>query len=387
MNRDLYVLKAGELWLKGGNRPFFERQLRRHIKQQLSGFNPVLTMQYGRFFLYADGSQPEEVQSRLAKTFGLVGFSKACSTKKDIRSIREAALKICREACSSREISTFKIDSRRIDKGFPMDSYQISCDLGNAVSEAFPSLSVKLQKPDLKISVEVRDKVYIYGDTQSSPGGLPPGSAGKGILMLSGGIDSPIAGYLMAKRGLRIESVYFHSYPFTSEDALEKVRTLARIIGEYTGGMRLWVVPFTDVQVHINQHAPENERTLHMRAAMVQICGSLIRPVRAQCLITGESLSQVASQTVESLAFTNNMSKLPVFRPLIGMDKQEIISLARTIGTYDTSILPYDDCCTLFTPAHPLIKPELQAITDSYDSLQLGPLVKEAAENSVREQW
>lgn len=376
--RQLYLLKSGEIWLKGGNRPFFERMLRRHLHKTLKPYRPKILMQKGRFFLAVDSGGTAAAEQTLAKTFGLVGYSRAYATEKTLDALIETAREICREAVNSRRTATFKVESRRSDKSFPLDSYQISSKVGAAVSEAFPDLSVQMKDPDLVISVEIRDRAYLYGLTYPSPGGLPTGSAGKGLLMLSGGIDSPAAGYMMAKRGLVIEAVYFHAYPFTSQEAQEKVETLAGKLASYLGSIRLWVIPFTDAQLHIRNHAPEQEHTLHMRYAMVRLSEMLARKIRASCLITGEALSQVASQTVESLGFTDGASALPVFRPLIGLDKEDIIALARQIDTYDTSILPYDDCCTVFSSKHPLVKPDRELIQKSYDSLNLEGLLLDA---------
>ena len=380
--RQLYLLKSGEIWLKGGNRPFFERMLRRHLQKTLRPYRPKILMQKGRFFLGVDSAGTAAAEEALSKTFGLVGYSRAYTAEKSLDSLIETARRICREAVDSRGIKSFKVESRRSDKGFPLDSYQIACNVGAAVSKAFPELSVQMKHPDLVISVEIRDRAYLYGITYPSPGGLPTGSAGKGLLMLSGGIDSPVAGYMMAKRGLVIEAVYFHAYPFTSQEAQDKVETLAEQLASYLGSIRLWVIPFTDAQLHIRNHSPEQEHTLHMRYAMVRLSEMLARKIRASCLITGEALSQVASQTVESLGFTNGASTLPVFRPLIGLDKEDIISLARQINTYDTSILPYDDCCTVFSSKHPLVKPKRELIEKSYHSLNLDILLKDALDQA-----
>ncbi len=382
MERDLYILKSGEIWLKGGNRPYFERLLKRHLYRVLKEFRPELVMQKGRFFLYTEPGHAQQIEQVLSRTFGLVGYSRAVKTKKTMASLIENALDICRKECGNRSISTFKIAPRRPDKSFPMNSYEIACELGSAVQKEFPDLQVELYHPDLVISVEIRDHAYLYGSTQPAPGGLPVGCAGKGLLLLSGGIDSPAAGYLMAKRGLHIDALYFHAYPFTSDESLEKVKILGSKLSRYFGGLRLRVASFTEAQLHIRDHAPENEHTLHMRFAMVQTADMIARKVHAGCLITGESLSQVASQTLESLAFTNSASDLPIFRPLIGMDKEAIITLARMIDTYETSILPYDDCCTIFSPKHPMVKPDREIMIARYRALGLKPLLERCAEEA-----
>lgn len=383
MERDLYVLKSGEIWLKGGNRPFFERMLRRHLRRVLKDFKPDIIMQKGRFFLRVHNTDPLFVEETLSRTFGLVGYSRTWRTEKNIADIRDQALALFEQERSKRDIRTFKIASRRADKGFPMSSYQISCDLGSAVIEAYPEMKVDLYNPDLQISVEIRDKAYLYGSTNPSPGGLPTGSAGKGLLLLSGGIDSPVAGYLMGKRGLYLDALYFHAYPFTSDESLEKVKSLGAKLSRYFGGMRMAVASFTETQLHIRDRAPQNEHTLHMRYAMIETANQVAKRLHAGCLVTGESLSQVASQTLESLAFTNSASYLPVFRPLIGLDKEDIITLARKLDTYETSILPYDDCCTIFSPKRPLVKPDRELTIRSYESLGLAPFIQKAAKEAL----
>jgi len=297
-----------------------------------------------------------------------------------MKKVTEAALEVFAQALDDRSPRSFKIAARRSDKSFPLDSYGIACSLGSSISEKYPDVPVDVKHPDLVISVEVRDKVYIYGDTQAGPGGLPIGCAGKGILLLSGGIDSPAAGYMMAKRGLCQHAVYFHAYPYTSDEALEKVKVLASVLASYQGSMKLYAIPFTEVQLHIKKQAKANELTLHLRYAMVRAAEKIAEKEHAQCLVTGEALSQVASQTLESINFTNSASSLPVFRPLIGLDKEEIIRLAEHIGTYETSILPYEDCCTIFSPKHPLVKPDRNSMEEAYSKLMLEGLISSAVD-------
>jgi len=378
--RDIYLLKLGEIWLKGSNKSFFEKLLRQRIRQSLKPLDPRITMLQGRFFLSVLSDHEETVSSQLSKIFGIVGFSRTHTAEKDMKKVTEAALEVFKQSLQKRAPRSFKIEARRSDKSFPLDSYGIACSLGSSISEKYPDVPVDVKHPDLVISVEVRDKVYIYGNTQAGPGGLPTGCAGKGILLLSGGIDSPAAGYMMAKRGLYQHAVYFHAYPYTSDEALEKVKVLASILASYQGSMKLHSIPFTEVQLHIKKQAKANEVTLHLRYAMVRAAEIIAEKEHAQCLVTGEALSQVASQTLESISFTNSASSLPVFRPLIGLDKEEIIRLAEHIGTYEISILPYEDCCTIFSPKHPLVKPERKSMEEAYRELMLEELISAAAD-------
>lgn len=294
----------------------------------------------------------------------------------------EGALKLTSDNAFLDGCKTFKVETVRSDKGFELDSYGVSRLLGAEILKANPNLKVDVHNPDKVLYVEIRDKGYLYTTPIEGPKGLPVGSAGKAVVMLSGGIDSPVASYLMAKRGLKQEAIYFHAYPYTSDKAKEKVIDLAKELTKYHGPMILHVVPFTDVQLHIKSHADEREGTLMMRACMVAISNIIATKRDALAIISGESLSQVASQTLESLAFTNSIGKLPIFRPLIGFDKQEIISLARKIGTYETSILPYDDCCTIFSPKNPIVRPNLEKVSASYKQMNIEPLLEKAVEQT-----
>ncbi len=379
-NRELYLLKIGEIWLKGSNRKLFERVLVRNIKAMLAAYRPYVSIQGDRYFLSLDAGGRDEAAGVLSRTFGLTGYCMPLTCPKEKAAIISAATELVRRELKLRSITTFKVACRRSDKGFSLSSYEIACAVGDAVREEFSGLTVNLSRPDFTISVEVREQVYLYGTTYPAPGGLPAGTGGKGLLMLSGGIDSPVAGYLMGKRGLALDAVYFHAYPYTSDEAKDKVASLASMLSAYMVRMRLIVVPFTDVQLHIRRHALEKERTLHMRYAMVRITSMLAKQYHASCLVTGESLSQVASQTVQSIAYTNDASSVPVFRPLIGMDKEEIIRTAHEIGTYETSILPYEDCCTLFSPKHPITKPKKERLISAFNAMDMEKLLVQAAE-------
>ena len=300
---------------------------------------------------------------------------------KDLEEMKRASI-VLAEELRARKGGRFKIEARRSDKSFPHSSYQICCTLGDHLRSRFPDLKVDMNRPDWTLQIEVRSRVYIYGPQIEAPGGLPLGVSGRGLLLLSGGIDSPLAGYLMAKRGLALDAVYFHTPPYTSEQAREKVQELARILSGYITGLRLWVVPFTPIQLRINELARKETTTLLVRAAMMAIADRLARLNGHDCLVTGESLGQVASQTVQSMHFTESYTQLPLFRPLIGMDKEEIIRGARDIGTYETSILPYEDCCTLFAPEHPEVRPRVDRMVSAFRSLGMEELIREAVERS-----
>ena len=269
---------------------------------------------------------------------------------------------------------------KREDKQFPLNSHQIAVELAKAVAEIFPALEVDLDDPDYTLFCEIRNEAYLYTDQIRCEGGLPAGTAGRGMLLLSGGIDSPVAGYMMAKRGMKCDAIYFHAYPYTSDEALEKVKTLASLIAPYTQGMRLFVVPFTDGQVHIRDNGYEEEATLMFRASMMQTAERIAKANDAVAIVTGEALSQVASQTLDAMSFTDSMTELLVIRPLVGMDKEEIIKTAKEIGTYETSILPYEDCCVIFSPKHPVTHPDKEESRKHYESLEMNEEIEKAIE-------
>jgi thiamine biosynthesis protein ThiI len=384
--RDQYLIKIGEISLKGGNRSYFEKSLKQNIRAALPGREVRISGREGRFYLRSRDAEEQEVRQALSRTFGVVGFTRTRKSEKSLEALKEETYRLVEEMASElppgKTEASFKIEARRTDKSFPLNSYQIACELGAYLAEEFPFLSVDVRNPDWTISVEIREHSYVYGQLWPGPGGLPVGTAGKGILMLSGGIDSPVAGYMMAKRGLDLEAVYFHTYPYTSDEALEKVKTLSGILSPYLRGLTLHVVPFTDFQMRLAERAEAEEITLLMRAGMVKIAEMLAADIGAGCLVSGEALGQVASQTQESMRFTGSVSSLPVFRPLIGLDKEEIISRARTIGTFSTSILPYEDCCTIFTPEHPLVKPDYQRMREAWERLEADELLQRAKDDT-----
>jgi len=381
--KNFYLIKIGEISLKKGNRNSFEKQLRFNIKKKLHSPSKI-TIQRGRFFLETEEDDIDNLKYALSTTPGLVSFSRAVKVEKKIEIIKNAALIFAKELLEKHPSGTFKIETRRADKGFEYTSYEISALVGEHILNELPLLRVDVHNPDGIINVEIRDLAYVYGVQEKGTGGLPVGSAAKGMLLLSGGIDSPVAGYLMARRGLRMDAVYFHAYPYTSDEALEKVKTLAEKISPYLSGLSLFVVPFTDFQLLLKQKAEEEEVTLLMRAGMVKIAAMISKERGGQCLVTGESLGQVASQTVESINYTGSETDLTVFRPLIGMDKEDIIKIAAKIDTYETSILPFEDCCTIFSPKHPVLKPDKDKLKSSFLMLEGESLLKTAVEKTER---
>ena len=380
----LYLIKEGEISLKGGNRNLFEKRLKNNIKDKLGSYGIRFGKQKGRIYLHVPEETPEEaVEKALSTTFGITGFARAYTTEE--KSI-EAMHKLAREILPTSDFvsnrGTFKVDVRREDKKFEMSSYDISVSLAETVHELFPDLTVDLKHPEHTLHVEVRNEVYMYTDSLSGPGGLPVQTAGRGVLLLSGGIDSPVAAIQMAKRGMKLDCVYFHAYPYTSELALEKVKTLASLIAPYLGGTRLYVVPFTDGQLQIKKKAYEDETTLMFRASMMQLTEKLAKRKKCSAIVTGEALSQVASQTLDAMNFTDSMTDLLVLRPLVGMDKEEIINISKKIGTYETSILPYEDCCVIFSPKHPITHPVKEVVRRHYEELGMEEEIDKAIENT-----
>ena len=380
-NSTLYLVKLGEISLKGLNRDFFEKRLKMNIKAKLKPYRNMVSKQKGRLYFEVSNECPlEKALMAFSTTFGVVGFSKCISCEKDIEDIKKHAALLIQEGPFASGTGTFKSETRRADKQFPMNSYEIDCELGGVVLDAYPTMKVNAKHPEKTIYCEIRDKAYLYTSPQPGPGGLPVSTAGKGMLLLSGGIDSPVAGYRMAQRGLKQECIYFHAAPYTSEQALEKVAKLASLIAPYLQGTRLHVVPFTDVQLWIRDHSPEDEHTLMFRAAMMKVANAISLMQEGTAIVTGEALSQVASQTLESMTFTDSMSDQLILRPLVGMDKQEIMDVAIRIGTYETSILPYEDCCVIFSPKHPLVRPNKKSVTSHFELMEIEPLLEKAIE-------
>lgn len=373
------LIKYGEIILKGLNRPLFEDVLIRNIKRALRGMavQEIWKAQATIYVEPGDGADLDEMIQRLQKVFGIVYIIRASLVEKDMAAICRGAAEALTEELTA--AGTFKVETKRADKRFPLKSPEVSRELGGYLLEQFPHLSVDVNHPDKLVMVEIRDRgAYVYCGRIPGAGGMPTSTNGRAALLLSGGIDSPVAGYMVAKRGVSLDAVHFFSHPYTSERAKEKVLELANILCTYIGGMRVFIVPFTEIQLEIKKHCPEEYLTVIMRRFMMKIAELIAQKAGAQALVTGESIGQVASQTIEALAVTNAMVELPVFRPLIGMDKEDIVTIARKIGTFDTSILPYEDCCTVFTPRHPATKPKLEKIKEAERALDYGALLSRA---------
>jgi len=379
--RTFFLIKPGEIELKLGNRREFVHRLKEQIQKRLHGIHFDLEEYPGRFFLSVEEKDADFALFVLQHCPGINGIAQAIKSEKRTERILKAAIEIASKE-AARGARRFKVETRRSDKSFPLDSYGMSAAAGDAVTQVLSSLSVDVHNPDFVIAIEIRERAYIYASTSPGPRGLPVGSQGKGVLLLSGGIDSPVAGYMMARRGLAIESVYFHTYPFTSEEAQKKVEQLARRIAIWTGGMHAWIVSFTEVQLKIKKGGREEANTLMLRMAMMKAADVIASRIKARAIVTGESLGQVASQTAENLRLSQSMTSLPVLRPLIGIDKEETIATARRIGTYAISILPYEDCCVLFSPKHPVLKPDFEDLRAYFSSLELESEILKAVDKA-----
>jgi thiamine biosynthesis protein ThiI len=346
----------------------------------LAGHNMRLEARNGRYYLHGLETDRTVVEDALCHLIGISGWAQTCTVTKSM----DAVLAVCVDEgkkLKARGIATFKIEARRTDKSFPHDSFDMRCKAGEAVLDAVPQLRVDVHNPGAVIHIEIREKAYIYSDDHKGLGGLPVGTAGRGLLLLSGGIDSPVAGFLMATRGMGIDAVHFHAYPYTSAEARQKTVRLAEILSAYCMGMRLYIVSITAVQLRIKERCPQPWATVLLRMAMMDCAERIAAKIKNKCLITGESLSQVASQTIENLSCTQSHITIPVLRPLIGTDKDAIIRKAEQIGTYKTSIEPYQDCCVLFTPPHPVLRGDPAEAGHWYETLELEPLIDEALRN------
>lgn len=381
-----FLLKFGEIGVKGKNRYVFENALKEQVKYALTKVEGdfYVEREQGRIYVEALGAfDYEETVEALQRIFGVVGICPAVLVdSSDWETIKEAAKEYVKQVYQGRTF-TFKVFARRANKHYPLQSPEMCSDLGGFLLQEFPGLSVDVHEPEVKIHLEVRTKTYLYSEILPGPGGMPVGTAGRGMLLLSGGIDSPVAGYMIAKRGVTLEAVYFHAPPYTSERAKQKVADLAKLLSRYAGPIRLHIVNFTDIQLYIYEECPHEELTIIMRRYMMRIAENLAEQNQCLGLITGESIGQVASQTMQSLASTNEVCTLPVYRPVIGFDKQDIVELAEKIGTYETSILPYEDCCTIFVAKHPVTKPNRKVIRHSEEKLteRMEQLLREAMES------
>ncbi len=387
MNYTSFLIKYGEIGIKGKNRHIFEDALVRQIKYSLENADGKfeVTKKQGRVYVecLSDYDYEETVEC-LKRVFGIVGICPVIHVENNgVDSLCRAVESYVKEAYDGR-VCTFKVNARRANKSFSLNSMEINALLGEKILDVMPGFTVDVHKPELIINIEIREKVYIYSDIIPGPGGMPIGTSGKAALLLSGGIDSPVAGYMIAKRGVQIDAVYFHAPPYTSERAKQKVVDLAQSVAKYAGPIKLHIVNFTDIQLYIYDKCPHDELTIIMRRYMMRIAEHFAKENNALGLITGESIGQVASQTMQSLFVTNEVCSLPVYRPLIGMDKQEIIAVAERIGTFETSILPYEDCCTIFVAKHPVTKPNLKVIkhSETYLNEKIESMVKEAIETT-----
>ena len=372
--KNVLLVRMGEIFLKGDNRMFFIKALVRHIKKAVDGTGASVELTQGRIFL-RDITDMEDVIRRVTRVFGVHSVSPVVQCEKTMDAI-------CREAVEMMKplSGTFKCAARRADKRFPLDSMQINEEVGYQVLTACPQLTVDVHKPQHELNIEVRENAYLYVEKIPAVGGMPVGTNGKAMLLLSGGIDSPVAGYMIAKRGVQLNCIHYHSFPFTSEQAKQKVIDLAKQLSAYAGPIRMYVVPFTELQQELYQKCPESQLTILMRRYMMRIANRIAHRANCSALITGESIGQVASQTMDGLCCTNAVCDMPVFRPLIGFDKTEIMDYAEKIGTYETSILPYEDCCTIFTPKHPQTKPRVEQLIESEKLIDGEGLIRRALE-------
>ena len=368
-----FLIKYGEIGIKGKNRYIFEDALVRQIRYALQGADGEFLVHkcHGRVYVDCDGDYDgDEVVEALKRVFGIVGICPVVRVEdKGFEELKKDVIAYMDEVYPDKNI-TFKVDARRGDKQYPVSSEQINRDMGEAILDAFPEMKVDVHHPDVLLRVEIRQKVNLFSLMIPGPGGMPVGTNGKATLLLSGGIDSPVAGYMIAKRGVKIDAVYFHAPPYTSDRAKQKVVDLAKLVARYSGPIPLHVVNFTDIQLYIYEQCPHEELTIIMRRYMMKIAEEIAKKSDSLALITGESIGQVASQTVQSLAATNEVCTMPVFRPLIGFDKQEIIDISEKIGTFETSIQPFEDCCTIFVAKHPVTKPNLNIIHKSETKLE-----------------
>ncbi|WP_297630805.1 tRNA uracil 4-sulfurtransferase ThiI [uncultured Clostridium sp.] len=375
MRKLILVKYASEIFLKGLNKNKFEKKLRDNIKKKLKGLEYEFIIDQGRYFIKVDDL--EEGIDRVKKVFGVAEVCIVTEVERDLDVIKAEVVKKINEV----KPKTFKIVTNRANKVFHMNSMEISRDIGGFVLDNYKGeLSVDVKKPECLVNVEIRERAYVFtsSDKVKGAGGLPYGMNGGTMLMLSGGIDSPVAGYLMARRGVELNCVYYHSHPYTSERAKDKVKELAEILAGYTGKVRLFIVPFTEIQMEIIDKCPGEELTIIMRRFMMKVACAIADKDGIQSVATGESIGQVASQTMEGLVVSSDCADRPVFRPLIAMDKGDIMDIAREIGTYETSILPYEDCCTIFVPKHPKTKPRLEEIKKSESVLDVDSLVEKA---------
>ena len=378
------MIKYGEIGIKGKNRYLFEdalvRQMRFALKDVDGSF--YVHKSYGRVYVDCDGDYDyEETVESLKRVFGIVGICPVVRLEdRGFEQLKKDVAAYIGEMYPDKN-KTFKVEARRSRKSYPKTSMEINCDLGEVILETYPEMKVDVHHPDIRLNVEVREEIYLYSEIIPGPGGMPVGTNGSAMLLLSGGIDSPVAGYMVSKRGVELEATYFHAPPYTSERAKEKVVDLAKLVSKYAGPIKLHVVNFTDIQLYIYEKCPHEELTIIMRRYMMKIAEHFAKKDGCLGMITGESIGQVASQTMQSLAATNAVCTLPVYRPLIGLDKREIVEISEKIDTYETSIQPFEDCCTIFVAKHPVTKPNLERIEKS--ELNLSEKIDELVQQAI----
>ena len=383
--KEVILIKNGELALKGLNRSTFEDVLIKNMKRRLKNLGEF-TIRKAQSTIYLEPKDEDfdfqQALERVSRVFGIAAFSRACVCEKKIEDILEKSVEYLRESLEN--IRTFKVEAKRADKNFPLTSPEICRELGGKLLSEYHHLKVDVHNPDLIVNVEIRDYgAYVRGEQIPGAGGLPVGTAGTASILISGGIDSPVAAWTMAKRGLRLNAIHFASPPYTSARAEMKVKTLLSKVACYSGSINLAIVPFTEIQDEIAKHCPEDYFTLIMRRMMMRIAERIANKEGSLALITGESLGQVASQTLPALVTTDAVANMPVLRPLIGMDKEEIVRISRVIDTFETSILPYEDCCTVFTPKHPKTRPTLLQCEQAESSLNIDELIEKAIEGTT----
>ncbi len=368
-----FLIKYAEIGVKGKNRYIFEEALVQQIKYAVKRCDGEfkVTRTQGRIYVEALSEFDfDEVVDNLKTVFGISGICPVVYVEDEgFEKLGQEVIRYIGEVYPEADKS-FKVNARRARKNYPLTSMEINCGIGGILLDAYPGMRVDVHKPDILLNIEIREKIYIYSETIPGPGGMPSGTGGKAMLLLSGGIDSPVAGYMIAKRGVKIDAVYFHAPPYTSERAKQKVVDLARTVSRYTGPIYLHVINFTDIQLYIYEKCPHEELTIIMRRYMMRIAEQIAKETECLGLITGESIGQVASQTMHSLAATNEVCTMPVYRPLIGFDKMEIVEISEKIDTYETSIQPFEDCCTIFVAKHPVTKPNLNIIRRHEQNLQ-----------------
>ena len=380
-----FLIKYGEIGIKGKNRYLFEDALVRQIRFALKDVDGEFNVHkaQGRVYVDCEGEYDyEETVESLKRVFGIVGICPVVRLQDNgFEQLKKDVEKYIGEVYPEKN-QTFKIEARRSRKSYPLNSMELNCELGGVILDAYPEMKVDVHNPQIRLNVEVREEIYLYSEIIPGPGGMPVGTNGSAMLLLSGGIDSPVAGWMIAKRGVTIDATYFHAPPYTSERAKQKVVDLAKLVAKYTGPIRLNIINFTDIQLYIYDQCPHDELTIIMRRYMMKIAETIAKENDCLALVTGESIGQVASQTMQSLAVTNEVCELPVMRPLIAFDKQDIVDISLKIGTYETSVLPYEDCCTIFVAKHPVTKPSLKKIKNSEKKLdeKIDELMKTALE-------